>query len=228
MTKEESELVRLNHGTKRFINFDNEDKKRLAKSLVSMCYFVGIKDSPSIEQLKMLVNFICVKFPTISLQELEKAFMNACSGQYGDVEHYQNFSPIYVAKILGMYIKDKNSAISKYNQLNDKKLREEEAQEKNKKYDPIQGAINVLFTEYQKFIKIKTEQRVASDFEMIQSDVAMRVCQSVGLFKKYDPKTSLSIDYLSKKFVTLPSDDENKIKEILTNYVRSHGKGMER
>lgn len=228
MSSSESQMVRLSfQGQKKFSDYDNEDKKRLAKSLVSMCYFVGIKESPSIEQLKMLVNFLTIKFGKFTIDELERAFMDACSGQYGDVEHYQNFSPIYVAKILSCYVKEKNLAVAKYNQLNDKLIQEAETLEKSKQYDPMQGAINMLMTEWRKWKKIRDAEREPTEFEIAQSEIALRQCQNIGLFVNYDSKISLSIHYLSKMFLNLPQKEEVEVLEIISNYVRSNGKNLE-
>ena len=227
MTRQEAELVRLSQGLKTFANYNNEDKKKLAKSLVGMCYFVGIKESPSIEQLKMLVNFLTEKFGNFNLQEMEKAFMNACSLAYGEIEHYQNFSPIFVAKILGFYLKEKNLAVAKYHQLNDKRIREAESLEKSKNYDAIQGAINVLMVEWRKWKKIREEEREPTDFEIAQSDIAISIGKSVGLFVNYDSKKSISIDYLAKKFLNLQQKDEQEVLEIISKYVRSHGENLE-
>jgi hypothetical protein len=227
MTKQESELVRLSQGVKTFANYNNEDKKKLAKSLVGLCYFVGIKESPSLEQLKMLVNFLTLKFGNLSLEELEKAFMTACSLAYGEIEHYQNFSPIFVAKILGFYIKEKNLAVTKYHQLNDRLMREAETLEKSKNYDHLQGAINVLMTEWRKWKKIREEEREPTDFEIAQSDIAITICKSIGLFVKYDSKKSISAHYLAKKFILLPNKQEAEVLEIISNYVRSNGKNLE-
>ena len=40
------------------------------------------------------------------MEQIEQAFMMACSGELGDFEHYQNFSPQYVSKIIKKWIKN--------------------------------------------------------------------------------------------------------------------------
>lgn len=64
MTKEQSEIIVLSNTAKRFEDYENEDKQKLAKQLVNLSYFVGIKESPSLETLKLLVVFLCKSFPT--------------------------------------------------------------------------------------------------------------------------------------------------------------------
>jgi hypothetical protein len=135
MTKEESEIVILSNHSKKFEDYENDDKQRLAKQLVNLSYFVGMKETPSVDTLKLLVIFLCKSFPTFSAEELENAFMKACAGEYGELEHYQNFSPIYVGKVIKAYEVQKMEAKRNYMRLNQKHEEEMREKEMEAKYN---------------------------------------------------------------------------------------------
>ena len=109
----ESALVKLNNEEKRLVhievdrdifkNYDEDKKKLLAKKLVTLSFFVGIKEPLSIDELKMMVHFLCRQFPFCTIPKLEDAFIKAAAGEFGEIEHFQNFSPQYVAKIIRAY-----------------------------------------------------------------------------------------------------------------------------
>lgn len=211
-----------------FEKYTNDDKQELAKRLIRLSFFVGIKEPLSLDELKLLVFFLCSQFPKFTSEELEQAFMMACSGKFGAFEHYQSFSPIYIGKVINAYETSRAEAHSKYKTLNQKKAYEEEDRIKAEKYNPLRGAFDVIFSEYQKFVERKKENAVIAnpDIDKMQTDIALKVCKSAGLFLNFDEKKHDSKEYLESFFVHL-SQDQKTAREQIINYVRSNGKNME-
>lgn len=211
-----------------FEKYTNENKQDLAKSLVRLSFFVGIKEPLSIEELKLLVFFLCSQFPKFTAEELEQAFLMACSGKFGNFEHYQSFSPIYVGKVINAYEVYRSQAFAKYKTLNQERNYELEDNEKAKKYNPLKGAYQALLSEWEKYYSAKKENTSenAEHINKFQSDVAIRLCKSVGLFFDFDENKLTSGEYLAAFFVNL-SNDKELAKEELKKYVRSNGKNME-
>lgn len=211
-----------------FQNYSNDNKQELAKLLVRLSFFVGIKEPLSLEELKLLVFFLCSQFPKFTSEELEQAFMMACSGKFGSFEHYQSFSPIYVGKVINAYETSRTQALSKYKSLNQRKINEDEDAEKAKKYNPLKGAYETLLLQYEKYISEGKENIVENkdSINRFQMDVAIRVCKSASLFLDFDEKKHDSKEYLASFFVHL-SKDQKIAKEQIKNYVRSNGKNME-
>lgn len=62
----------------------------------------------------VLIDFLLSSFPTFRLQEIRTAFQMNAAGRFGDViEHYQNFSPVYLGKIMAAF-KKKSEDLKKY------------------------------------------------------------------------------------------------------------------
>jgi len=225
----ERTLVVLYKTTKtEFQAYSNENKQDLAKLLMRLSFFVGIKEPLSLDELKLLVFFLCSQYPRFTSEELEQAFMMACSGKFGMLEHYQSFSPIYIGKVINAYETYRANAYSKYKILNEKMSNEKEDKAKAEKYNPLRGAYDVLITEYEKFIFVKKEIPSPNfqDIDKLQNDIALKVCKSAGLFLDFDEKKHDSKEYLTAFFLHL-SQDEKIAKEQIKNYVRSNGKNME-
>lgn len=225
MTKEESEIVVLNNHSKKFEDYENDDKQRLAKQLVNLSYFVGMKETPSVETLKLLVIFLCKSFPTFSAEELENAFMKACAGEYGELEHYQNFSPIYVGKIIKSYEVQKMAAKKNYMRLNQKHEEEMREKEMEAKYNanPLRNLFRVICSEYTDFVNGKYVG--ASDIKKIQIKVAIDIAKSKGMFTDFVEKEISADDYLTKYFLSLPQDPKQALEKIKED-VRNNGKNM--
>ena len=140
-----------------FDKYNNDHKQELAKRLMRLSFFVGIKEPLSLDELKLLVFFLCSQYPKFTSEELEQAFMMACSGKFGSFEHYQSFSPIYIGKVINAYETSRATAYSKYKTLNQRKANEEEDQAKAQQYNPLKGAYDVIITEYEKYLAAKKE-----------------------------------------------------------------------
>jgi len=212
-----------------FEKYTNDNKQDLAKRLVRLSFFVGIKEPLSIEEIKLLVFFLCSQYPRFTSEELEQAFMMACSGKFGAFEHYQSFSPIYIGKVINSYETSRATAYSRYKTLNQQKTNEEEDRAKAEKYNPLKGAYEVIITEYEKYLSPKKENPTENyqEIDKMQSDIALKLCKSAGLFLNFDEKKHDSKEYLASFFVHL-SQDQKLAKEQIKNYVRSNGKNMER
>lgn len=225
MSKAESEIVVLSNTSKRFEDYENEDKQRLAKQLVNLSYFVGIKESPSLETLKLLVVFLCKSFPLFSAEELENAFMKACAGEFGDLDHYQNFSPIYVGKVIKAYEQQKMVAKQNYMRLNAKREEELREKEMEKQYNenPLRNLFRVICSEYTDFVNGKYVE--PSDIKKIQMKFAIEIAQSKGMFTDFVDKEIDADDYLTKYFLSLPQDPKEAIEKIKQD-VRNNGKNM--
>lgn len=88
--------------------------------------FLGIKEMPQAEEIKMMVFFIKQQFGELTLSELTNAF-NLAIGRKLDIDpnHYQNFSALYVGGILNAYKEYKKTHIKVYRDKEDKALEEE-------------------------------------------------------------------------------------------------------
>lgn len=221
----EQQLVQTTINQVKFGVFNNEQKQELAKLLVRMSYFVGIKEPMTIEQLKLLITFLCTRFPYNSMEQIEQAFMMACSGELGDFEHYQNFSPQYVSKIIKAHDTQRSLAMRKYREIKEKKELDELSKEKAKAFDIFQATLDVLRTEYDKWLKSNGNK--PNDSQEYQSTIAVRFGQKIGLFKDYNEKEIYASEYLSRLFVSLQVPSKENTFGAVEKYVRSNGKNME-
>jgi hypothetical protein len=93
------------HNLKKIDNFSsNDDLKPLIDIVGKWRFYVGIKEDLSKEELFMNVTFIRENFGELNLVDINEAINLSLKGELKvDVEHYQNFSPIYISKILLAY-----------------------------------------------------------------------------------------------------------------------------
>ena len=230
----ESALVKLNNEEKRLVhietdrdifkNYDEDKKKILAKKLVTLSFFVGIKEPLSIEELKMMVHFLCRQFPFCTITKLEDAFMKAAAGELGEIEHYQNFSPQYIAKTIKAYESISKAALKKYFQEREKEELEQLSRERAKNYDPVQSCIGILKTECERHRKKKIEQFNAMDSYL--SQWAIKAGLKLGLFSDFNSEEITEERYLRQFFVNLHKENKNTEKAI-EEYVLNNRKNME-
>jgi hypothetical protein len=230
----ESALVKLNNEEKRLVhiesdrdifkNYDEEKKKILAKKLVTLSFFVGIKEPLSIEELKMIVHFLCRQFPFCTIGKLEDSFMKLAAGELGEIEHFQNFSPQYIAKTIKAYESISKAAMKKYLQEKEKNELEEISKERAKNYDPVKGCIEILKTECEKHRRKKIEEFHAMD--NYTSEWAIKAGKKIGLFEDYNPDEITEQRYLRELFVNLHKSNKDMDKAI-ENYVLDNRKNME-
>jgi|APGre2960657373_1045057.scaffolds.fasta_scaffold17451_2 hypothetical protein len=224
LPKKESEIVVLAQ-SKKFSEYTNEDKQDLAKKLVSLSYFVGIKESPSIDTLVLLVRFICTKFPQFSGEELENAFYQVCAGELGDIDHYQNFSPIYLGKIINAYEEEKMKARRNYMQLQQKKEWEEQ-EKKRSEYLQV-NALEIIAQQLKDEYLSWKEKSYANltDLKKYSLQVLLEYAQTKNLFVKFDADNYTHSQYFEKYFLSLPDNKDEALISI-DNYVRSYGKNI--
>jgi hypothetical protein len=224
LNADERKLAIIESNSDYFKNYDEEKKKTLAKKIVQLSFFVGIKEPPSIEELKLIVHFLCTKFPMCTLIKLEDSFMRACAGEFGEIEHFQNFSPQYISKIIRAYEAVSKLAIQKYRRKKESEELEKQNKEKAEKYNPVEGIIQTLKTECARHRKKKLQE--FNDFDNYSSKWAIDMAQKLGLFNDYDEKKEIASHYLRKLFFTLHSQNKNT-EQAIEQYVRGNCKNME-
>lgn len=224
LNADERKLALVESNSDYFKHYDEEKKKTLAKKLVQLSFFVGIKEPPSIEELKLIVHFLCTKFPMCTLVKLEDSFMRACAGEFGEIEHFNHFSPQYVSKIIRAYEAVSKIAIQKYRKKKEDEELEKINSEKAKNYNPVEGIITTLKLECERHRKKKLSD--FNDFDNYSSKWTIEMAQKVGLFSDFDAEKESHANYLRKLFVTLHKQNKNTDQGI-EQYVRGHSKNME-
>lgn len=101
--------------------------------------FLGIKEMPKADEIKMMVFFIKQQFGDLTLTELTNAF-NLAIGRKLDIDpnHYQNFSALYLGGILNAYKEYKKSHIKIYRSKEDKALEEKTTRESRPSEEDLQ------------------------------------------------------------------------------------------
>lgn len=222
LNSEEQKIVKYSQSSLCFKDYDNTNKQDLAKTLVQLSYFVGIKEPLSIDSLKLIVNFLCSQFPNFNKDELVEAFNLSCSGKLGDFEHFQNFSPIYIGKVINSYLAYSIDAKRKYNQIVSQLKREEEILEKEKVYDKFKGAMQSLVLEYNTYLKSKKkrEDGVIENTYLINKDFSCKLCykllSNIGFFSKevIEKKNGNPLQIMEDYFLDLPNDYAKAIEKI--------------
>lgn len=83
--------------------------------LMKWCKFLGIKEVPDQEDMKMNLFFMKKNFGELTLDEIINAFNLAVAHKLNvDPNHYQNFSPLYISGILKAYKEYKMTHWSNY------------------------------------------------------------------------------------------------------------------
>jgi hypothetical protein len=216
LNTEEKRLVYIESSKDYFKNYDEEKKKMLAKKLVSMSFFVGIREPLSIDELKMIVFFLCKSFPYCNIAKLEDAFIKQAAGELGELEHFQTFSPQYIGKIIKAYENVSKAAMKKYYQEKEKQELEAISQEKAKNYDPIKGFIGIMKTECERH-RIKKLDKF-NDMDIYLSKWAVEAGLRIGLFSDFNSNEITEQRYLRELFKSLYKSNTHMDKEI-ENYV---------
>jgi hypothetical protein len=208
----------------KFSEMSNEQKQGLAKCLVKLCYFVGIKEPLSIENLKMLVFYLAKQHPTFTQEELEEAFFMASSGEFGELEHYQSFSPTYVSKIINAYSAKRSEASVKYYSKLEQLKAEAESQEKAKDYNPIEGCIEAVCIQYDAYLMydeiVENEEKMP--MQEVRAYLAIKMGQLLGLFNDYDAEKETAFKFFKRVFDTLPKGNAEENKTIIGKWIKSN------
>tara|TARA_R110002050_G_scaffold81989_6_gene175566 strand:- start:1955 stop:2761 length:807 start_codon:yes stop_codon:yes gene_type:complete len=90
---------------KRIRDFNTNDELKPLIDLVGKWrYYIGIKEELSQEELFMNITFIRENFNELNLVDINEAINLSLKGDLNiDAEHYQNFTPLYISKILKAY-----------------------------------------------------------------------------------------------------------------------------
>ena len=103
--------------------------------LVKWAKFLGIKETPQADEVKMIVFFIKQNFGDLTLEEITNSFNLAIARKLDiDPNHYQNFSALYVGGILDAYKEYKGNHIKLYRQK-ELEAQEQAEAEKNRPSD---------------------------------------------------------------------------------------------
>lgn len=214
LDSEERKMIIASQGAKRFRDFDTDDKRNLAKTLVKLSYFVGIKEPIGLDAVKMLVIFLVSEYPNLTTEELEQGVFFCCSGKLGSFEHFQNFSPIYIGKIINAYQNHTNHVKTKFKRLMDEEERRLAEKELESKFDAKQELLNTILREYDIYIQTN---KYAPDKIMLFSDIVAQTC--VMILNTYnffdaDKKDKDPFVTLKNYFVTLPTHKNEAIEQI--------------
>lgn len=95
----------LNREDKQILSIYINDKKQIAKFLLELSYYLGIKEPPNNTTLKLIIDFLADTYPTYTLQDIKLAFDLVLKGVLNgvDIKHYQSFDIIYITSILNEY-----------------------------------------------------------------------------------------------------------------------------
>jgi hypothetical protein len=208
--QEEQKIILASKNAKRFKDFENEDKKELAKLFLKLSYFVGIKEPLSIDSLKLLVKFTISEYPFFNSEELEQSFYFACSGKLGDLEHFQNFSPIYVGKVINLYTQYTSGLKIKFQREQEQVMNQIEREKKNETYNVLEGATQSLLAEYENYLKTAKYDEESDNYnpyvEIMAQTCVMLLNKSLNFFNEMGINGSSHIELLSNYFLTLPTE----------------------
>ena len=111
--------LKLSKETKTIVNAMFQEKlkdlpeggwQKVYTILLKWCKFLGIKEVPDKEDMKMILFFMKKEFGDLTLDEVVNAFNLGVARKLDiDPNHYQNFSPLYVGGILNAYKEYKKS-----------------------------------------------------------------------------------------------------------------------
>lgn len=92
-------------GLKKIRDFtSNDELKPLIDLIGKWRYYIGIKEELSQEELFVNLNFIRENFNELNLVDIKQAIDLSIKGDLEvEAEHYQNFTPLYISKILNAY-----------------------------------------------------------------------------------------------------------------------------
>ena len=99
---------------KRIRDFNTNDELKPLIDLVGKWrYYIGIREELSQEELFMNITFIRENFNELNLVDIDQAINLSLKGDLNiDVEHYQNFTPLYISKILKAYKEYRGKVLS--------------------------------------------------------------------------------------------------------------------
>jgi|TARA_B110000908_G_C10265959_1_gene463964 hypothetical protein len=108
-------IASINREDKQIISIYINNKKDIAKFLIELSYYLGIKEPPTNTSLKLIIDFLADAYPTYTLQDIKLAFDLVLKGVISgvDIKHYQSFDIIYLTSILNEYKVYRNKIVLK-------------------------------------------------------------------------------------------------------------------
>ena len=215
-TNDKEILAFILYKPKRFRDFKEEDKKGLLKYLIILYDFLGIKDRPPNEHIKVLATLIIDEYPTFNKFELDKAIKMAVMGKL-EVENnpYQALTPMYISNIIKAYKLKRQNVYQKYKQLQAKIEREKPVKNISKK-EQFFIALNLVETEYKDYLK-DTDNYVDTKFRNSQFKHIYTFLREYKIIKQYIYKTEEELmKYIVSWFAML-----NTKKTTPTKYLKS-------
>ena len=192
-------LAYILYKPKKFKEFISEDKKGLLIYLIKLHKFLGIKEIPPNEQLKILVNLIVDEYPTFNAYELDKAVKMAVMGKLDvDNNHYQALTPMYISNIIIAYKNKRNLVYKKYRQIQDR-LDSNKPSKNISKKEKLDICINLAEIEYKDYLA-DTENYKVSDFRNSQFKYIYLFLVEHHIIKEYKYK------------------DDEKLKKYIVNW----------
>ena len=191
-------LAYILYKPKRFRDFESKDKKGFLIYLLKLHHFLGIKEIPPNEQVKMLVTLIVDEYPTFNAFELDKAIKMAVMGKL-EVEnnHFQAITPMYISNIIKAYKLKRQKVYQKYKQVKAKIEREKPTKNISKK-EQFFIALNLVETEYKDYC-LDVENYGDTEFRNSQFKYIYRFLREYKIIKEYIYKTE---DELKKYIVS--------------------------
>jgi len=76
----------------------------VVKVLKDVFYLIGLKNFPNEHEMQYLISFVLSDLKRFTLLDVSEAFKRIASGEInGELEHYNNFSPVYLGKTMRIY-----------------------------------------------------------------------------------------------------------------------------
>lgn len=112
-SKEKLKIFQAYHTVKKIGDIHSNDELTPLIDIVGKWrYYIGIKEDLSKEEIFMNVTFIRENFGELNLVDVNEAINLSLKGNLDvDIEHYQNFTPFYISKILVAYKKYRSDLI---------------------------------------------------------------------------------------------------------------------
>ena len=212
--------LKLSQQTKKIISASFKEKlkdlpengwQRVYTILMKWCKFLGIKEVPDQEDMKMILFFMKKNYGELTLDEIVNAFNLAVAHKLNvDPNHYQNFSPLYVSGILNAYKEYKTTHWSEYNI----KLDEHEAKLLTENNKPSEEELIVLSYDEKKEILITAKRLLKKEKQRdVKNEFSRK--QIIDEINKHTAKTPAIIVLNRCKLIATQKLFENLVADGL-------------
>ena len=214
---------------KRIRDFNTNDELKPLIDLVGKWrYYIGIREELSQEELFMNITFIRENFNELNLVDINQAINLSLKGDLNiDAEHYQNFTPLYISKILKAYKEYRGKII--YD------IRESISKIENKPKEPtIEEKVDITKSSLLSMYNSREDKRF-HDYGGVTYDFIKRnklmvftkslVAEAMDYGKKQTTKNARKSAYkdavqgTTKNLTTAREKKESEIRTLARNYV---------